>query len=272
VIQALKRQFRRNLAFFKLAIVTSFEYRLNYVIDAFAQPIIVSGVEIVFWSAVFSTSGKSTIGGFSRESYLSYAILAAFIARISVNWMYEFRMVEEVESGTLNTLLVRPMNFFEYYLSQFMGYKLVTTALSVTVPLLTVWLIGLPLIWSHLIPAILLAMYYLVFLYVLSFIIMTFAFHLTRIHSITVGKNLALWIFSGELLPLDLFPEPYRHILISLPFSSGVYVPVAYLSGRIDDRYLWSGVQSITLGIFVLSTIAFPMWKWGIRKYTGIGA
>jgi ABC-2 type transport system permease protein len=268
----LRKHLRRNKAFFNLAIVTNLEYRLNYLIDAIVQPIITSGVEITFWYAVFATSGQTTVGGFSRDSYLSYAILAAFIARISVNWMYEFRMVEEVESGTLNTLLVRPMNFFEYYLSQFMGYKLITTAVSLVVPVVAITALGLPLIWSRFVPAMLLSVYYLVFLFILSFIVVTFAFHLTRIHSITVAKNLALWIFSGELLPLDLFPEPYRHFLISLPFANGVYVPVAYLSGRIDGSQLWFGAQSITIGIVVLTLIAVPLWRMGLKKYTGIGA
>ncbi len=268
--------FRRNWAFCKLAIVTNLEYRLNYLIDAIASPLITAGVEVAFWTAIFTTaqfsSSQETIGGFGLKNYLSYAIWASFIARISVNWMYEFRMIEEVESGSLNTLLVRPMNFFEYYLSQFLGYKIVTILLSLTVPLVVTILLELPMIWSHLLPAILLAIYYLIFLYILSFIVVTFSFHLTRVQGISVAKNLALWIFSGELLPLDIFPEPYKSWFLFLPFSNGVFVPVAYLTGRVDETALWLGLKSISLGIIVLGLLAVPLWKLGLRQYVGTGA
>ena len=270
--------FRRNLSFFKLAILTNLEYRLNYFIDAIAQPILTSGIEIAFWSAVFATghfsSGSAAIkiAGFDLNSYLAYAIWASFIARISVNWMYEFRMIEEIESGGLNTLLVRPMSFFEYYLSQFLGYKLITTLISLCVPLVVTAMLDLPLIWSRLLPSLLLAIYYLFFLYILSFITVTFSFHLTRIQGITMAKNLSLWIFSGELLPLDIFPSPYREWLIKLPFSNGVFVPVAYITGRIGPEVLWLGFQSISIGIVVASIIAWPLWKLGLRRYVGTGA
>ncbi len=263
---------RRNRAFFKLAIVTNLEYRFNYILDSIGQPIVTSGVELAFWSAIFASTGQQTIAGFDLHSYMAYAIWASFMARISVNWMYEFRMIEEVESGGLNTLLVRPMSFFEYYLSQFLGYKIVTTLISLTIPVAVTVALGFPMIWSRLLPAMGLAVYYLVFLFIMSFIVVTFAFHLTRIQGISVAKNLALWIFSGELLPLDIFPEPYRSALIHLPFSSGVFIPVAYITGRVDATVLYSGVLSISVGIAALSAIAYPMWKWGLRRYVGTGA
>src|SRR4051812_23467450 len=109
---------RRNLGFAKLAIVSNLEYRVNYLIDALLQPIITTGIELTLWYAIFKTSNSPTIGGFTREYYLSYALWAAFAARISVSWMYEFRMIEEIESGSVNSLIVRPMSFYEYYLSQ----------------------------------------------------------------------------------------------------------------------------------------------------------
>ena len=263
---------RRNWAFVKLAVVTNLEYRLNYFIDALVQPAITAGIELAFWGAVFISNGQQLLGGFSRESYLAYAIWASFIARVSTIWMYVFRMVEEVESGTLNTLLVRPMSFFEYYLSQFLGYKIVTTLVSLVAPLLICWAMDLPFAWLRLIPALALATYYLVFLFLLSFIIVTVAFHLTRIQGISIAKNLTLWIFSGELIPLDLFPSPFKEILIHLPFSSGVYIPVSYLTGRIDGELMQSAVISITLGIVVLSLVAVPLWRLGLRRYVGTGA
>ena len=104
----------RNLAFAKLAIVTNLEYRLNYFIDALVQPTLTTGIEILLWMGVFAGAGTAAINGYGIDSYLSYALWAAFFTRISTSWMYEFKMIEEVSSGTLNSIIVRPMGFYEY--------------------------------------------------------------------------------------------------------------------------------------------------------------
>jgi len=268
----MRKLIKRNLAFAKLAVVTNLEYRLNYFVDAIAQPAIASLVEVALWTAVFATSGKMEIGGFTKEYYLSYVIWAAFIARISSNWMYEFRMIEDINSGALNSALTRPMSFFEYYFSQFMGYKILTTLVSISVPLLACWIFDFPVSLTRLPATLLLVFYYLIFLYLLSFIVSTISFYLARLYGLTMAKNLALWVLSGEIVPLDIFPEPSRSFLLNLPFASGVFTPIAYLTGRIDHMALLNGFLSVTIGIFITALLSFFAWKSGMKQYSGTGA
>jgi ABC-2 type transport system permease protein len=105
----LKKSFavflKRNLAFANLAIVANLEYRLNYFIDAIIQPILTTGIEILLWVAVFKGAKSDSIAGFSQANYLSYALWSAFFARIATSWMYEFKMVEEISSGSVNEFL-----------------------------------------------------------------------------------------------------------------------------------------------------------------------
>jgi ABC-2 type transport system permease protein len=263
---------RRNLAFFRLAVLTNLEYRFNFLTDAVLQPVTTALIELTLWTAVFAAAQTETIGGFGRESYLAYVLWTAFVGRIAANWMYEFRMSEEVESGTINSLLVRPTSFYESYLSQFLGYKFVVSSFSLVIPLLASLWFRLPLEPMRLLPALALIIYYLVLMHTVSFVIATLAFHLSRIHSITVAKNLALWLITGELIPLDLFPEGIRNVVLWLPFASGVYIPVGYLTGRISEDLLYRGFLTTTLGIAFFGVLGAFMWKWGLSKYTGTGA
>lgn len=100
--------------------LSQLEYRLNYLVDAVIQPSATSLIELTLWLAVFKSSGQTLINGFPFEAYVGYAVWAAFVGRVTSTWMYEFRMMEEIDSGSINSSLVRPMSFFEYYLSQFM--------------------------------------------------------------------------------------------------------------------------------------------------------
>lgn len=272
----MKRSFaafwKRNLAFANLAIVTNLEYRLNYFIDALVQPTLTTGIEILLWMGVFAGAQTQSIAGFGLDSYLSYALWAAFFTRISTSWMYEFRMIEEVSSGTLNSLIVRPMGFYEYYLSQLMGYKIVTTLISLVIPVIAARVFQLPTDLARLPLAVLLCFYYLILVHTISFLISCAAFHFTKISSFTVAKNLALWILMGELFPLDLLPSPFKEWFIALPFSAGAFLPVGYIVGRVDTAQMVQGFISVTIGLVILNILGYFLWKKGLESYSGTGA
>lgn len=269
---SLKAFWRRNLAFFNLAIASNVEYRLNYFIDAVAQPTMTTMIEMLLWTAIFRSAGTATIGGFTVDYYLAYALWGAFFARIAASWMYEFRMIDEIESGSINGLLARPVSFYEAHFSQLMGYKFITTFLSFLIPLAGSWIFEWPTQYARLPAAVALVFYYLVLVHSISFVVSCCAFFFNRIHAFTVAKNLALWILTGELFPLDLMPSPFREWISLLPFSSGVFVPVGYLTGRLGPEAVARGFASVTAGIVVVNLIGFLMWKRGLRDYTGTGA
>lgn len=263
---------RKNLAFSELAVVSNLEYRFNFFIDAYLQPMITVGIELLLWTAIFASQEMQSLAGFSKQAYLAYAVWAPFLGRVAISWMYESMMVEDVASGNINVILTRPISFFEYYLSQLMGYKIVTTFLSILVPLFVSVYFDLPIRYDRLPLALLLVFYYLFLVHTMSFIISTFAFFLTRVRSLTLVKNLSLFLLAGELVPIDLMPPLLAKILTALPFASGVYIPIAYITERIDIQIVGQGFISVTVGLFVMSLIAHWMWKKGLREYTGTGA
>jgi ABC-2 type transport system permease protein len=222
--------------------------------------------------AILASTGQGSLGGFPRESYLAYALWAAFFARIGTSWMYEFRMIDEIDTGTVNSVLARPISFYEYYLSQLMGYKLLTGIASLIVPAIICILFPGPTVLSRLPLAFLLVSYYLILVHTLSFIVASFGFFFNRVHSFSVAKNIALWLVSGELFPLDLMPEPYRTWIIAMPFSSATYLPVGYLTGRIGIEKVLAGFGSVTVSLFLFGGIAHLIWNAGRRRYSGTGA
>lgn len=229
-------------------------------------------IELTLWSAVFASSNRLSIGGFGREYYLAYALWAAFISRITANWMYEFRMIEEIDSGSVNTVLVRPLSYYEYYLSQFMGYKLVTTAISIVIPIGATFFMHSPTQLARLPLALLLVVFYLFLVHTISFCVATLALFFNRVFSLTMAKNLMLWLLGGELFPLDLLPSPWKEWLIALPFSCSAYIPVGYITGRIGLDVLLQGFVSVSLGLVFFGALGRVLWSRGMLRYTGTGA
>ncbi|MGE0527723.1 MAG: ABC transporter permease, partial [Bdellovibrionales bacterium] len=254
---------RRNLAAARLAILSQLEYRANFLIDAIIQPLLSGGIEVALWMAILSGMGAHSLGGFGREYYLAYALWATFVGRTTANWMYEYTMLDEIDTGRVNSLLVRPISFYEFYLSQFMGYKLLVVAVSFLVPTSLCMLAGAPLLVQRLPAMLALIIYYLVFAHTLSFCVACTAFYLNRAHAFTGIKNLAIWILAGELIPLDLYPEPFRSWLLHSPFASGVYVPVAYITGRVGPEFFLQSLVSVTVGILVMGGVGRLLWHSG---------
>ncbi len=263
---------RRNLAAARLAILSQLEYRVNFIVDALLQPVLTASIEAMLWSAIIAGLAGNTLGGFGREYYLGYALWANFLGRITTNWMYEFNMHNDIESGQVNAILMRPISFYGYFLSQFMGYKLFVALVSFFIPVVACWILGANMHIERLPMVFLIVTYYLVFVHTLSFCVACMTFFINRASSLTGIKNMAMWIFAGELIPLDLYPEPLKSWLICLPFSAGVYIPVGYITGRFGIDVVWQSFLSITVGIAVVGVLAQFMWRRGLQAYTGTGA
>ncbi len=272
----MKRSFvsfwRKSIAAARLAILTQLEYRLNFFIDGYFQPLVTTLIEVALWYGIWQHAQFESLNGFGLESYLSYALWATFVARVTTNWMYESMMMEDIETGKLNAILLRPFSFFSFYLSQFFGYKLSILVGTLGVPLLFAWIFDLPTQLDRLPLVLVLLSLYLVFVHTLSFLIACFAFFMTRAHSLTAGKNIALWVLSGELFPLDLIPEPFAKWVILSPFASGVYVPVGYLTGRLELSAMSQAFASVSIGLVVVGSLSWMIWSMGVRRYAGTGA
>ena len=147
-----------------------------------------------------------------------------------------------------------------------------TTFLSLLVPLSVSLYFKLPVQYDKIPLALTLVFFYLFLLHTMSFIVSSIAFFITKVRSFTLIKNLSLFVLAGELIPFDLMPPLLKNILIALPFSSGVYIPVAYITGRIDIQVVMGGFVSVAAGLFVLSILSYLIWKKGLSEYTGTGA
>jgi ABC-2 type transport system permease protein len=263
---------RRNLAAARLAVLSQLEYRINFAVDAVIQPVLTSAIEVTLWSAILTGMGGRSLGGFGREYYLAYALWANFMGRISTNWMYEFTMLDDIDTGKVNSILVRPISFYEYYLSQFLGYKLLCAFVALGIPAVACLVMKVPFHPERLPLMLVMLVFYLVFTHTLSFCVACMAFFMNRANALTGMKNLAIWVLAGELVPLDLYPEPLKTILMNSPFAAGVYLPVGYLTGRFGVEQMMHGFTSIAAGMIVVALLAFTMWRSGVRNYAGTGA
>ncbi len=245
---------------------------MNLFFDAVVQPAITACVEMLLWIAIFKSTGASQFGGYNLYSYLQYVLWAAFFARISISWMYEYKMVSDVDTGAINAILLRPFSFFSFYWGQLVGYKALTGFVSLLIPFTIGFFYPEAFHYNRLPQIFFMIFMFLFFVHTTGFILSSMAFYWNRVFSFCVAKNLIMVFFSGELYPLDLLPYPYKELALWLPFPCGVYVPVAYLTGRLGHQeFLECLIRLAIINVFVYFG-AQALWRKGLRSYSGTGA
>lgn len=234
-------------------------------------PIATFLVEAAFWAGLIQASGSKELGGFTAPYYLGY-LLWQILQLGSLNWRFERMMIAEINSGAVNALLLRPSSFYEYHLGQLLGQKIITVAAMTPVVIFIAWTWNLPFHIERLPAAMLMGFSYVILIFALHFAVASMAFFYDHVYSLNNTKNMLLWFLTGELLPLDLLPSPLREWIIALPFSSGMYLPAAYLSGRIQTEVFLKGFISLAIGGIVFGLLARFVWKKGLFSYSGTGA
>ncbi|MBA3239058.1 MAG: ABC-2 family transporter protein [Parachlamydiaceae bacterium] len=228
-------------------------------------------VEAAFWSGLIKASGNDLLAGFPARYYLGYCLYLV-LQLGSVNWRFERAMISEINTGAVNALLLRPSSFFEYHLGLLLGQKLITAFVMVPIIVLIARLWDLPLYIERLPIVLLMGVCYVTLLFSLHFAVAAMAFFFNHVYSLNNTKNMIIWFLTGELMPLDLLPSPIREWVIALPFSCGVYLPAAYLSGRIESDVFLRGFISLAFGGVFFGLIARLAWKQGLKRYSGTGA
>jgi ABC-2 type transport system permease protein len=262
---------KRNLAYLKVGIAAKLQYPASCLAGIVLQPLLAFLVEALFWVGCFEVSGLSQIGGFTLAQYLTY-LLWLLLQFATANWRFERAMIQDINSGAVNAMLVRPGSFYGLHFGDLLGYKLMTLLVAVPLMFAIAYGCNLPLAVERLPLALLMGVYYLLFLHTLNVAIASTAFFFDHVYSLNTTKNMLLWFLTGELFPLDLLPPSISRWLLAMPFSAGNYLPASYLSGRIGADVFLQGFVSLTLGMGLIALITCAIWRKGLRTYTGTGA
>lgn len=263
---------QRWLAYFRLSLHSELQFRFNIFSETVLQPIFICATEFALWNTVLRSTQGGSLAGHSREAYLSYALWATFLGRMQMTWTTEYSMIREIERGDVNVQLLRPGSYFEAKFFQHLGVQSFFVIVSLVLAYGLTRYYQLPFRHDALPLALLSAGLYFLFAFTVGFAFATLAFRLTKVTGFVAAKNIALWMFTGELYPLDLFPEGWRFWMTSSPFAAAIYTPVGLLTGRLTSEQAWPSLMSLSGGLIIVFFVARLLWHRSLQFYSGTGA
>jgi ABC-2 type transport system permease protein len=263
-----------NLYFtlFRIGLQDAIQYRIEGAIW-FLFDVLPPVMMLFFWSVAYQDA--QTVAGYRLPEMLAYT-LGILVLRNLVTVHVEWEIDYEIRQGTLSNYLVRPIHPWTVWFFNQLGWRLWRTALVSPILILSVIVLApsleLPALDSvqltGFIASLLLA-YAVCFLFKL--VLGCTSFWLTNIQAVIGLSDVAVYLFGGILIPMELLPGFLQHMASLLPLQSIFAFPLSLMLGRAQGTEMYVGLGGQVVWCLVLGLLARIMWRAGLRRYEAVG-
>lgn len=216
---------------------------------------------------------QPSVAGISIQGAITFAALGqALIGYLSLfNW---YDLMETVYTGDISSDLLKPMNYFNYWLAQDMGRAIVQLVLrGITL------MIGFALIydiqWPKNITNVIAFLVSIVFSWFLSFswrfLVNLSSFWTSNARGILRFFFILSWFFSGFLMPLRFFPPWVTRISYFTPFPHTFNTVIEIYLGVITGPTILIALAQQLLWAIVLTILGQWVLQIGIKRLAILG-
>lgn len=275
---------QKYLEYFKIGFKKSVEYK-SYLIGALTTPVFMGFFFYFIWSYIFEvkyeaaikaqefagTFAEFTIGGFTFNEMLVYLIIGLLINTARSSDISN-RISEVIKSGDIAIYLCRPVNFVKSLLFEGIGAKVINFFIFLILLIVMTNIFDLPypkggILTIFLIYAVLMILFDII-LYVL---IGGLSFWFVEIWGIRASIEQVLWILSGRVLPLSLFPAWMQTFMAFTPFMYLEYTFASIYLGKLSIEEALRAMGIFIVWIVLLVLLMRYLYKKGFRKLEAFG-
>ncbi len=226
-------------------------------------------VMLALWSAV---AREAPVGRFGRTDFTAY-FLAALVVRLMTGAWVIWELTYEIRQGTLAFRLLRPVHPLLGYACENLAAMPLRLVLSVPVVAALLFTAG-----EHLTrDPFLLALFPLTLVgaWLITFLAMSIVGALA-FYVDSAGSVFEIWmglfgVFSGYLVPLDLFPPWMTALSRALPFRYLLAFPVEMVIGMQSRERALVELSAQWLFVAALGACAVWVWRLGLRRFAAFG-
>lgn len=253
-VELARRSFQRHLA-----------YRQATIAGIFTNAVFGVLIASVYGALYRSRGSEADVAGFGLTEIYTYVWLGQSLLMVVAVWGW-WDMATSIQTGNVVTDLMKPVDYYGYWLSQDLG-RAVCHTLTRFIPTFLVGALFYDLAtpedaarWLIFVGSVVLGV---VVSFAFRFMLNAAAFWMTDIAGVRAMALVATTFLSGILVPLSFMPPWLRTIVDLLPFRTFAMVPI--------EVFLGHGSAARALGlqvfwVFALSGMALLVLRRAVRK------
>ncbi len=247
------------------------EYRGELAIDAVGKVLIPISVQYLLWRAITGSAADGKIAGYDFPSLFQYSVFSILIFNLINTDFVEREIARSIREGDLNKFLSKPVDFALYHFMMFVADCTPVMSAGVIVYALSALFGAVAASLVHFIFGALMIFVAMIVAFHLAFLIALLAFWMDEIWTLTTMKNLTLWFLTGQLIPLDMFPDSAQRILKFLPFGYLSFFPAKIFTGSLAVDEILFGFAVVCSWAMLLYLSARLFWNYALHKYGAFG-
>lgn len=227
-------------------------------------------IMLLLWTAV---AREAPVGRFGRGEFIAYFLATFVVRQLAGSWV-AWEMNYEVRQGSLALRLLRPIPPFVAYATEAAAALPMRILASLPVALLALALLGsaalprLPWLWLAWAVA-MLGSWAITFLS--GFAIGCLAFFVESSAKIMTVWLSLFYVFSGYLVPVELFPPGLSAVSDWLPFRYQLGLPVELLTSAHEPGAALVLLARQWLWVALAGGTAALLWRRGVRRFAAYG-
>jgi ABC-2 type transport system permease protein len=231
---------------FTMGLRSSLEYRLNFLFSILSaiSPVV---IQTALWTRIYGPAGGDMLFGFTYAQMIGYTVVANLVGRL-VRTGFEYELNGDIRGGGLDRYLVKPIGYFGYRLSVFLGGKSVQTGVTICLLAVAVGVMSRVLGFSVTVGSVIAFAVGLVVAIALTFLIFwcvgLLGFWLTEIGFLFEAVRIVIITASGGVFPLSVFGPGGEAVFKALPFWFTIQFPKELLCGRLSESSINKGINS----------------------------
>jgi ABC-2 type transport system permease protein len=259
---------------FRASLVERMTYRGDFLVGTFLRflPMVTT---ILLWQAIYAGAGTDQLNGFRYNEMIAYLLLTHISRMFSSMPNLAGGIARDIREGTLKRYLIQPIDLIGYLLSYRVAHKVAYICTS-ALPYALLFFLCRGFFDALPGPGLLAA--YAASL-VLSFLVGFFfeacvgmvGFWFLEVTSLLYIVMTLNFFISGQMLPLDLLPQPWAGLLKMLPFQYMAYFPAVVFLGKVRGAELVWHLLLEAAWALAFMILARVLYRQGLRRYSAYG-
>jgi len=261
---------KKYLVLLQLSWQNQFVYRTSLFMWRLRQ-FLSSIMSLTIWTVLFAS--QTNIFNYDQQQMISYVFLISFLQSVVLTTALN-GLANDIYSGRISTLLIKPMNIFAYLAAQDAADKLKNVFFVIFEVLLLAWIFK---------PVITLPSPTMLFFFLLSVMLGVVLYFLIIMLFGTIGFwspetwgprflfFMVLEFAAGKLFPLDILPRAIQNILYLTPFPYFSYAQTQIFLEKYSTAQAINTLGVISFWVVFLGIGLNFIWRKGIKNYSAAG-